>query len=99
MKILVVDDSDVQLRILRTILKSAQQQVVEANNGQVAWEMLQNEHFRLVVTDWMMPVLTGPELIRRIRAANWSSYTYIILLTSQDTKDQVVAGLNAGADD
>ncbi|MBI5848520.1 MAG: diguanylate cyclase [Nitrospirae bacterium] len=99
MKILAVDDSDVQLRILRMVLKSAGHEVVEAINGQVAWELLQKEHIRLVITDWMMPTLTGPELIRRIRAANWASYTYIILLTSQDTKDQVVAGLNAGADD
>ncbi len=99
MKILAVDDSDVQLRILKMVLKNAGHEVVEAPNGQVAWEMLENEHFRLSITDWMMPVLTGPDLIRRIRAANFPSYTYIILLTSQDTKDQVVAGLNAGADD
>lgn len=99
MKILAVDDSDIQLRLLRTVLKSAGHEVVEATNGLVAWEMLLNEHIRLIITDWMMPVLTGPELIRRIRDANWSSYTYIILLTSQDTKDQVVEGLNAGADD
>jgi two-component system cell cycle response regulator len=99
MKILAVDDSEIQLQILRTILKSAGHEVVEAVNGEAAWNLLQNEHIRLIITDWMMPVLSGPELIRRIRAANWSAYTYIVLLTSQDAKDQVVEGLNAGADD
>jgi len=99
MKILAVDDSEIQLHILRTVLKNAGHEVAEAVNGQAAWDLLQHEHLRLIITDWMMPVLSGPELIRRIRAANWSAYTYIILLTSQDTKHQVVEGLNAGADD
>ena len=99
MKILTVDDSDVQLRIVKAVVKSAGHEAVGATDGQVAWDMLQKEHYRLIITDWMMPNLNGLELIRRIRAANWASYTYIILLTSQDTKSQVVAGLNAGADD
>jgi two-component system chemotaxis response regulator CheY len=99
MKILAVDDAEIQLRILKSVLESAGHEVVEANDGQVAWEMLQDEHYRLVITDWMMPRLTGPELIQRIRAANWASYTYIILLTSQDAKSQMIEGLNAGADD
>ena len=99
MKILAVDDSDIQRKILRTILTKTGHQVTEATSGKAAWELLQTEHIRLIVTDWMMPELSGPDLIRRIRAANWSAYTYIILLTSQDSKDQVVEGLNAGADD
>ena len=99
MKILLVDDSDIQIRIARAVLIQAGHQVVQAANGQIAWELLQSEHFRFVITDWIMPVMDGLELIRRIRAANWAHYTYIILLTSQDSKDRLIEGLNAGSDD
>ena len=99
MKILIVDDSEIQLRILQSVLSNAGYQVIQAQNGQSAWELIQNDHVRLIITDWMMPILNGPGLIQRIRSANWPVYTYIILLTSQDAKDQVIEGLNAGADD
>ena len=99
MKILIVDDSEIQLRILQSVLSNAGYQVIQAQNGQAAWELIQNDHVRLIITDWMMPILNGPGLIQRIRSANWPVYTYIILLTSQDAKDQVIEGLNAGADD
>jgi len=53
----------------------------------------------MLLVDWMMPGLDGPELIRRIRGAGWPGYTYIILLTAKSGRDDVVEGLNAGADD
>jgi two-component system chemotaxis response regulator CheY len=53
----------------------------------------------MVIADWIMPGLDGPELVRRIRAAEWPGYTYVMLLTVRSEKRDVVEGLNAGADD
>jgi two-component system cell cycle response regulator len=98
-KILLVEDDFMQRQLLLTILTRAGHEVVEADDGEVAWELLQKEHISLILTDWMMPVLSGLELIQRIREVNWTAYTYIILLTSKDTQNSIVTGLNAGADD
>ena len=101
MKILIVDDDPALRRILVTQLARAGHEVREAADGQSAWELLQREPIRLIVTDWMMPVMDGPELIRRVRGAtvDMSGYTYIILLTAKASKSDVVTGLESGADD
>ena len=99
MKVLIVDDDAFQRRLLRSQLTRLGYDVGEAANGEVAWEMLRQEAFSIVVTDWMMPSLDGPGLIQRIRAGNLPSYTYIVLLTAKDDLVDVVAGLDAGADD
>lgn len=99
MKILLVEDDFMQRQLLLTILTRAGHEVVEADDGQMAWELLQKEHISLIITDWMMPIMSGLELIQRIREFNWTAYTYIILLTSKDTRNSIVTGLNAGADD
>jgi two-component system chemotaxis response regulator CheY len=61
--------------------------------------MWQRDHHRLVITDWMMPRVDGPELIRRMRASGWPAYTYLILLTVHEKTEYVVRGLEIGADD
>lgn len=103
MKILIVDDDPALRRILQAQLLRAGHDVVEAADGQAAWDILQEDPIRLVITDWMMPVMDGPELVRRIREAIGSqlfpNYVYIILLTAKVGKNDVVAGLEAGADD
>lgn len=102
MKLLIVDDDPALRRILTTQLGRAGYEVLEAMDGQAAWDILQSEPVRLIVTDWMMPVMDGPELIRRLRAGpnnTPGSYTYIILLTAKASKSDVVTGLESGADD
>lgn len=99
MRILIVDDDRFLRRLLQASLTRAGHEVLEAADGQSAWEQLQHAAVRLVITDWLMPGLDGPALIRRIRAANFPGYTYIILLTAKGSKDDVVDGLEAGADD
>ncbi len=99
MKVLIVDDDATYRRLLTTILVTKGHQVVDAPDGHTAWEMMQQEPFQFVITDWMMPAMDGPELIQRIRDANFPSYTYIILLTARNARDDVVDGLEAGADD
>jgi two-component system cell cycle response regulator len=99
MRLLVADDDPVLRRILRAALTRAGHDVQEATDGRAAWGMLQAEPARLLITDWMMPEMDGPELIRHVRAAAFPGYTYIILLTARGGKKDIVSGLEAGADD
>ncbi len=99
MKILIVDDEPGMCDLVTACLARAGHDVVAAADGQAAWEIWQRDHFRLVITDWMMPRVDGPELIRRIRAAGWPNYTYLILLTVHEKTEYVVRGLEIGADD
>ncbi len=100
MKILIAEDDLIQRRFLQALLAQVGHEVVVTTNGQEAWETLQqDDSLRLVITDWVMPGLEGLELIRQVRNANWPHYTYLILLTSKDTRHSLLAGLEAGADD
>ena len=99
MKVLIVDDSAVMRRLLRSSLQKWEYEVVEAQDGARAWELFQRERFPLVLTDWLMPELDGLELTRRIRASELPSYVYIILLTAKSEKEDLVAAMDAGADD
>lgn len=102
-KIMIVDDDPVLRQILQTYLVRAGYEVVQAEDGLGAWQIFQRDPMRLVITDWMMPAMDGPELIQRIRQASANDpqapYTYIIMLTAKDGKQEVVQGLESGADD
>jgi diguanylate cyclase (GGDEF)-like protein len=99
MKILIAEDDPDSRRLVKMRLEAAGYDVVEAEDGQMAWELFECEPFQLVITDWMMPRLDGPELIRSIRSSGQKSYTYIIMLTAIDDKPNVVIGLESGADE
>ena len=70
-----------------------------ATTGHEAREIFTTERPALVITDWVMPDLTGIELCQRIRADRGSRYTYVIILTSNAEKENVLKGFSAGADD
>ena len=99
MKVLIAEDDALLRQMLQGQLGASGYELVTAASGLEAWEILQREHIRLLLVDWMMPGLDGPELIRRIRGAGWAGYTYVILLTAKSGRGDVVEGLNAGADD
>lgn len=103
MKMLVVDDDPLQRRLLQASLSRAGYEVLESSNGVDAWNLLQRETVPMVITDWMMPEMSGTDLIRRIRTGIdtgfFPSYIYIILVTARDSKEDVVKGLDSGADD
>jgi len=99
MKILVAEDDPGSRRLVTVRLSTAGHEVVEAKDGQSAWELFQHEHFQMVITDWMMPRLDGPGLIQKIRSSGHQNYTYIIMLTAIDDKPKVVMGLESGADE
>lgn len=99
MKILVVEDERITRRTLQRRLANWGHQVFAAENGAVAWDIIQREPITIVITDWEMPELDGLELLRRIRLCPRDHYTYVILLTSKSAKRDLVEGMEAGADD
>jgi sigma-B regulation protein RsbU (phosphoserine phosphatase) len=70
-----------------------------AQNGAQAWDLFEAGEFPIVVSDWMMPEMDGLELIRRIRSSQRPGYVYAILLTAKSQKEDIVTGMEAGADD
>ena len=100
MKILIADDDAVPRRMLQATLERWDYEVVEARDGEEAWQILHGEDApKLAILDWLMPGLDGLELCRRIRALADAPYRYLILLTGRDSKADVVEGMEAGADD
>lgn len=100
MKVLIADDSGTSRMLLRSTLQRWGYEVVMAENGAQAWEILaQPDAPAMAVLDWVMPHMTGPEVCRKVRENRREPYTYILLLTSKNTKNETVEGLDAGADD
>ncbi len=99
MNILVADDDAIIRTIIRAALTKLGHHVIEASNGREAWDAWQGEKFPLVVSDWMMPDLTGLDFCRQIRDEARAGYTYIILLTALAGKVNYLAAMDAGADD
>lgn len=98
-KILVADDSPVYTLALKQALEGYPCLTLFAKNGRVAMDLFAEHRPPLVITDWVMPYITGPELCRRIRQGFPDVYSYLMLLTSSAEKNDVVTGLAAGADD
>jgi phosphoserine phosphatase RsbU/P len=99
MRILIADDDVDMRRLLLHTLQRWGYEVVPASDGAQAWEILQNEPINFVITDWIMPNLNGLELCRRIREGQFGRYIYIILLTAKNSKEELIKGMEAGADD
>ena len=99
MRVLVADDEPTSRLLLRRAIERLAHDCEVAADGLVAWEMLQAGDFDVLITDWMMPGLDGPELCRRVRASKRDSYTYILLATSLSADTDVILGMEAGADD
>jgi len=98
-RVLVVDDSRAQRRILGSCLRQWGYVVEEAASGGEAIGICRRDLPDLVVSDWMMPGITGPEFCRAVRELKGDGYVYFILLTSKSGKEEIALGLDAGADD
>lgn len=97
--VLVVDDSKLQRKLLTVALKRWGFDVAEADCGEAALRMAAVCRPDLVLSDWMMPGMSGLELCRKFRAMQGDDYSYFILLTSKSDKAEVARGLDSGADD
>lgn len=97
--ILVADDSPVSRALVQNTLAAEQYTVAMAVSGREALDLFEKHRPAMVITDWLMPDLSGLELCQHIRRDSRNSYTYVILLSGVAEKEQVVKGLQAGADD
>ena len=98
--VLIAEDDPLFLCLLERWFKRWDYRVTAVENGLDAWEVLQKEDApQLAILDWMMPGMDGIELCRRIRSRDQGPYRYVLLLTARDDPRDVVAGLEAGADD
>ena len=97
--ILIVEDDPVSRRLLEKTLVKAGHEFVSVENGRKALEEFKEQFFPIVLTDWMMPEMNGLQLCRAIRERTNTGYVFTVLLTAKDSKDDIVAGLEAGADD
>ncbi len=97
--ILIAEDSPVSRKLLEKQLIKAGYEVVSVENGRQALQRFDEDFFPIVLTDWMMPEMDGLQLCRALRENDYPGYVFIILLTGKDSKDDIIAGLEAGADD
>ena len=98
--VLIAEDDPLSRRLLERCLQQWDYHVTAVENGVDAWEIMQTENApQLAILDWMMPGMEGIELCRRIRSHDQTPYRYVLLLTAKDNKQDLVAGLEAGADD
>ncbi len=100
MRILVAEDDATSRRLLEASLTRDGYQVVPASDGDQAWRILHDEDApRLAILDWMMPEIDGIEICRRLRRESRPSYVYLLLVTTKTRTEDIVRGLEAGADD
>jgi two-component system chemotaxis response regulator CheY len=99
LQVLVVDDSPFSRKLVEHAMEGDSYSLLLAENGNEAVRLFKEHRPAVVITDWMLPDSSGPELCERIRAESTDSYTYIILLTSMTEKEDIVKGLSSGADD
>jgi two-component system cell cycle response regulator len=100
LKILIADDDPVTRGLIHKILDGAGYEVIAVENGRLAAERLcQPDGPRLALLDWVMPEIDGPSVCSEVRRKREQPYVYMILLTSKESKQDVVAGLQSGADD
>ena len=96
MTVLVVDDFSTMRRIVRKILKDLQfQDVIEAENGAEAFQLLQTTKVDLIVSDWNMPTMTGLELLKRVRADERLKGLPFLLVTAESQKENIIEAIQA----
>ena len=97
--ILIADDDPVTLKLLASRLEAWGHTVYQAADGDIAWEIVNGAPIDMVISDWVMPGIDGLGLCRRIRQRPESNYIYVILISAQDSKADIVHGLESGVDD
>ncbi|MDA1272516.1 MAG: response regulator [Verrucomicrobia bacterium] len=99
MKILIAEDDPIGQKIARVTIEKLGHEVVTANDGQEAWNLLLQHTVHVIVSDWMMPNLDGLDLCTRVRARPGRHYVYFILLTARTGKADYFKAMETGVDD
>jgi phosphoserine phosphatase RsbU/P len=99
MRILVADDDAILRHAVKSHLRRWAFEVVDCADGTEAWTLMQTASPPIAVIDWEMPGLDGPTLCQELRATPALAATYVILLTGKETREDVISGLESGADD
>lgn len=100
MKVLIADDDALSRKVLQDALVEWGYDIVVAHNGNEAWAILEKaDRPNMAVLDWMMPGMDGVEICSRVRTLNASNYVYVILLTAKSKREDLIKGLESGADD
>jgi len=100
MKILIADDDSVARKVLQRTLTKQGYEVIAATDGAEAWEIIRSgEAPSMAILDWIMPGMDGPTLVKKIRESNLPNYMFTILLTAKSDKEDIVRGMESGADD
>lgn len=97
--ILLAEDDPVTRMLMTRFLKKAGYEVDAVSNGSEALDKMTARYYPILVTDWEMPEMDGASLCKAVRNLQLDGYVYALLLTARDSKDNVIAGLEAGADD
>ncbi len=96
-KVLIVDDFATMRRILKNILKQLGfKNLVEADDGTTAWEVLENQEIDLIISDWNMPKMTGLELLKKVRADSKYARKPFLMVTAEAQKQNVIEAVQAG---
>lgn len=99
-RLLIADDSLVSRHLLESTLNKWGYNVRAVSDGEAAWDLLQTDDAPdLAILDWVMPGLTGPEVCKLVRSQHREKYTYLILLTSKSLREDLIEGMESGADD
>ncbi len=99
-RVLIAEDELISRRLLEATLSRQGYEVLSVDNGDAAWEELEKEDApRLAVLDWMMPGMDGTDVCRKVREKVDADYCYMILLSARAQKEDIVEGLESGADD
>ncbi len=100
MRILIAEDDAISRMILKKSVEKFGHECLVAEDGQKAWELYQSTpDVDVIISDWMMPCIDGPEFCRRVRATDTDLYTFFIFLTALGDKEHLLEGMEAGADD
>ncbi len=96
-KILIVDDFATMRRILKNILKQLGfKNLVEADDGTSAWDVLEGQKIDLIISDWNMPKMTGLDLLKKVRASDSLKKTPFLMVTAEAQKQNVIEAVQAG---
>ena len=99
MRILIADDDPVSRRILHEAVSGLGHDVFVVEDGMAAWKRLDAAPYDVLITDWEMPELDGPELARRLRERRTDPFVYVMLVSKRSATEDIVAGIMAGAND